>query len=196
MRNGKLTLREKENFSDIDVITSFLVEETGKITLTQRQQAMLERLDFADNMLRNEFRTEKHIVEVIHKRYGVSKATALSDVNNAKQVYGSINKLVKNYYRQIVVNMALETFEKARTVKDLKSMNDATSRIIDALGLKKDDPEMPNFKTLEQHNYFLTPATAEQLGVKLPEDWRERLERLKQRKEIDTSKIPAAEVVA
>lgn len=188
-------MKSIERITDVDSIISFLGDSSGKMYLTDRQQNMLERIDFAYDLLRKDFRTERYVQNLLVTKFQITKATAFSDIQNVKQVYGTLTKTSKNYYRQIAINMALETYAIAKVDKDTKGMNDATARFIDATGVKHDDPELPNFKKIEQHIYVLTPATTEVIGLEIPSDLEERVQQLKQRKRIESKIIQEAEVI-
>lgn len=96
--------RELERYkgdTNRDVIELYLVSEEGKVELNDQQKKLLQRWQYADELIRkNEMRRET-IARMIMVKFLVSRMTAYQDIVQAENVFASSTPLNKKYRVQL-----------------------------------------------------------------------------------------------
>lgn len=83
--------------SNRETIELHLVSEPGKVPLTEKQQDLLDRWIFADELRRRNQLMRDGIARMIMRRFDVSRATAYQDIVQAEHVFASTAPLNKKY---------------------------------------------------------------------------------------------------
>lgn len=85
--SGALKSRER--------IMSFL--GGGEVVLTDQEEKMLQRWEFADDLIRSRQYGRAQIVHMVAEKFSVSRALANKDIGDTHFVFGSTIKYNKNY---------------------------------------------------------------------------------------------------
>lgn len=99
--------------TDIEKISKYLFDpDNRKNALPKKLEGTLERLYFADDMIRQH--GAAHLVcPVIMDKYEVSRATAYNDYRDAQLIFGSQFKADKEYHLGIALHWIKQTRDKA-----------------------------------------------------------------------------------
>lgn len=100
-------------------------------------------------------KSDQAIANSIKMLYKISQSQAYQDIANSKKLFGNSNKSDRDLNRQIAEQMAIETYELAKQVRNTKDMAAANKSFIDASGLKDDLSELPDFSKLESNIYVV-----------------------------------------
>lgn len=83
--------------SNQEVIIDFLTQEQGTVDLNKTQKDLLNRWDYADNLLRTRKYKKTEISKMLCLKFSISIATARNDMAEAEYVFGSTRKFNKQY---------------------------------------------------------------------------------------------------
>ncbi len=142
--------------TNFDIILANYQDKLQDISdLPDKLQEEFNRWDYADNLIRH-YHSMKDVVPMIMKKFNVSQATAYRDIANAKRFFASINKIDKDYWRYMLSEFCMDNLRLSIAKKDPKAVVLTIKTMYLVLGLDKDDPDMPNWEDIEQHNYNIT----------------------------------------
>lgn len=96
MNNAAALLDLNHKKSNLEVIVDYLTSEKGAVILTPKQEEMLERLHYTDDLLRNQY-SSKQVVNMLMKQFGYAASTAWRDIDDTRQIFGTTRKINKNY---------------------------------------------------------------------------------------------------
>jgi hypothetical protein len=152
-----------------------------KITLTEIELEQVQKLDYADDLIRNHpAAREKELINMMMEKYEISSSQARNILVDARYVHGSIAKPVKAYERMRVKEFLWKIAIHASGNEDFKVAIQAADLIARLDGLDKPDDEIPDDEQGGVH--IIRPAFApETLGVKLPENIDELVAELRSR---------------
>lgn len=100
-------------------------------------------------------KSDHEISRALMKLHNISQSQSYQDIANSKKLFGISNKSDRDLNRQIAEQMALETFQYAKEVRNTKDMNSATNSFIVAGGVKDDVIDLPDFSKLEPNIYVV-----------------------------------------
>lgn len=105
-----------QKLKTVDKIVLYLQDTSGRspeeFGLTKNQAAQLERLNFADNLVRK-YKVTKKVLAMLVKRFGYSEMSARQDLRHAKIVFNSIGTHEKEYDRQRYIEQLEEAAQMA-----------------------------------------------------------------------------------
>jgi hypothetical protein len=108
MPNALLDNRSRKD-SNRDTIELYLVSEEGAVQLSEGQEKLLKRWEYADELIRmREIRDRETQAKLIMGKFGVSRTTAYQDIVNAEAVFASSTPLNKKYR----IGLRIEFLEK------------------------------------------------------------------------------------
>lgn len=163
-----------------DKIIAYLQDDSGGQILSKKEQELLERYDYADNLIRS-YKSDKKIVAMLVSKFKYSKITAYRDIKNAKYVHGSVCKVEKEYWRDLLIKSIIETMAMAKAKKDFKALAMCHANLYKAVGLDKDDSQAIPFEHLQQHIINIT-YSPNLLGVEPIENLEEVINELKKKR--------------
>lgn len=163
-----------------DRILKHLQDDKYSVELSDEEERILARWDLADDLLR-QYNKERDVVAMLMHKFKVSKATAINDVMNAKLVYGYSSRIEKDYERRNIKEITSEIIAACMKVSDFTTVLRALKIRIVALGLNKEDPDIPDWGKIEQHvfNIVYDPTL---VGAKKIENLEEVVEKYLQEK--------------
>ncbi len=100
-----------EKYSERDnreAVELYLVSEEGSVSLTDKQKGLLNRWEYADELIRQNMWRREEISLMIQRKFTVSRATAYQDIVNAENIFSSSTPLNKRYRIQLRIEL-LET---------------------------------------------------------------------------------------
>jgi hypothetical protein len=177
-----VSLTHKKIDGGLEKICAFL-QTKGAKPLSKTLEKRLDKIDFVDNLIRNG-RSPKQVLVFLQKRFKdekISRATAYRYIADAKYVYGTINRESKDYWRGVLIDLILETRRLSKAEKDYKTMASCEANLFKALGLDKDDPDLPDFQKMQPpvQLYQINNTFIEKYGNILPDDVLKAAKKLK-----------------
>lgn len=178
---------DKEEKHNLEKIIQYRQGKSG-VTLTDFQKELDDKLDYADNIIR-EYRTQKRCIPMLMKKFpSISKTTAWRLYMAAKYVHGSLNKYDKNYEQIALYEKYMELADKLWKVNPLKYAKNiilALDKAAKVMGIDQPEIEKINPEDLVQHNYILMMKLKDEgaalldlkTAYKLPESDKKRIEK-------------------
>jgi len=108
-----------DSLKQMERIYDFISQKAG-VTLSQDEQNVLERCNFADNALRNRH-SDAAVMDMLMQRFGVSKSTAYSDIATAKYVFNSLSINDKPYGLKLLLDINMKCIDKCILKGDYKT---------------------------------------------------------------------------
>lgn len=143
-----MDIAHRNKSTDKQVIQDFFSDRIAEKDLTDHQMERVKRVRLCVSMLLAG-KPNTEVVQKMKKEFPISDATAYIDLRITQHVFGSIMKGNKEMYRAMAIEMALADRQAAIEEDDIKGRNAATRNFIEAAGLKRDDPDMPDFSKLQ-----------------------------------------------
>jgi len=128
--------------TNIDTVIRHVLHQD--VVLSADQEALLLRIQFADQHLRERKHTRDDIVALIVGRFGVSRWRAEQDITDAHKAFGATRKLNKTYMLSHHIDTIERQIQMAMDAKDIKSLprlNDNLTAAINALPDSVDDKD-------------------------------------------------------
>ena len=152
--------------SHVDRIREHLLDQTGKIELTEAEQKTWERLQKAWGMKLKGY-SHSEIAQLLTTEYGITARQGNFDVMATIALYGDTTRSTKEGMRAMLSEMAFKLWRKALLQDDLKAMDAAISKLTKIHGVDRDDPEVIDFSKLEQHLYAMVLDQQSQDALKV-----------------------------
>lgn len=166
--------------TDLDKIIEYLTnEETEGLKLSEKQQEMLNRYDFADNLIRKYIHRGR-VANILMKKFKISKAQAYKDIRDSKIMFNSTNKLDKEYWRGVAHDWIVDCIRTAVLEKNNKDRIAAVAVFVKLHQFDKEFTDFPDFAAIQQNIYHIT-MNPEVLGINKDDDIETRLEKYKNR---------------
>jgi hypothetical protein len=105
--------------------------------LKQKHKELLERWNFADNLIRRNY-PNKTVVDMMKKKFGKDQATHYRDVKDAKRFFGSMSLENKDYEKILQKEMLEKAIKMCFEKKDMKSLGTLMKERRLLLGLDRD----------------------------------------------------------
>lgn len=99
-----LMLESEDKIDNREAIINYLITDPGTVQLSEKQQKLLERWEFADKQMRSRKYRKPELLNILMKRFDIQRATANRDISDAQYVFSSVNKPNKNYLLAIHVD--------------------------------------------------------------------------------------------
>lgn len=96
----------------------------GKLdAISAEESQVLERCNFADNMLRSRY-TDNAVIDLLKKEFAVSRSTAYNDLVTTKYLFNSLSIEDKSYGLKLLLDINMKCLDKAILNNDLKAARD------------------------------------------------------------------------
>lgn len=180
-----MILEKAEKFN-LETIIAYRQGKPG-VALSEFQKELDDKLDYADNIIR-EYRTQKRCIPMLLKKFPtISRTTAWRLYMAAKYVHGSLNKYDKDYERIALYEKYMDLVDKmwaVNPVKYAKNIVLALDKAAKVMGLDQPELEKINPEDLVQHNYILMMKLKDETAAlldlktafKLPDEQKKRIE--------------------
>ena len=137
----------------LDRIYAWYIDETI-VELSSKEKHVMHRLKDAFHLML-EGKMDHEIVEFMNQEFGISERQAYRDLNDARKLYGDINKSSKEAERYILKQYLLEHRQKALAANNFQEANKAVAILAKIKGLDKADPDLPTPETFQPHTYII-----------------------------------------
>lgn len=87
--------------SNREVIEQYLVSDPGTVVLNDVQQKLLQRWEYADELIRRFEHKREEISRLLMRKFNISRNTAYQDIVNAENLFASSTPLNKKYRIQL-----------------------------------------------------------------------------------------------
>lgn len=138
------------------------------VTLTAVEEVILDRWVYCDVLLRSRVRSTDEIIEAIVAKWGVSKYTAINDVNATQKLFAKSRQISKKYLLHHHIEEIGLLIQKAgmkeKYMDLMPRLFDSYTKAIEALP----DEEVADKQPPPQFIFNLAPG--QQLGATLPVD--------------------------
>jgi hypothetical protein len=134
-----------ESLEKMERIYDFISQKPGA-TLTAEEENILNRCNFADNALRNRH-SDAAVIDMLMKRFEISKSTAYSDIATAKYVFNSLSVQDKPYGLKLLLDINMKCIDKCMLKGDYKTANalqDTRMKLLDRITETVDPNEGQN----------------------------------------------------
>ncbi|HNX93058.1 MAG TPA: hypothetical protein PKI17_05990 [Syntrophomonas sp.] len=147
----------QQELVSFDKIQKYLLEkkEVAALYLTEAEMDIRHRIATGFTAwVEYPIKPEKDIVSLLMEQFDISQRQAYNDVFSIKMMLGNVKNAHKEWYRYMVIEMAKETYQKAKELDDAKAMAMALDKIgkytrldqVDAEALPWDQLVPPNFE--------------------------------------------------
>lgn len=119
-------------------IQMYMKDETGQLTLSAADHELMLQIGFADDQLRR-LNTQKDVVTMLMKKFGVGSAKAYQIIAKTQTVYGTSQQAQQNYYRGVIADLIIHDMQHARKHGDTKALVGLYDKLIKVQRLDKDD---------------------------------------------------------
>lgn len=177
-------LAKKQKLSNKEIIVELFEGKRSEDSLTAHQYKYLLQIRTAYGM-HLEVKSRKYIVGALMSQFDISQDTAYRIIRESSQIFASIGKVDKEVYRHMVIEMAKAAYQLAKRNDNEKGMTNAANSIIKAVGLDREESDLPNFEKLQ-------PSLI--LAI-LPEGIEERIYTLLTGGVVNLNEFPEAEYV-
>jgi len=167
------------NISNFDAIQEHLNGERDEYMLTEKQVEYFRQLRSAYAMLLD-LHPKAKIAKRLMANFDISQQVAYKVIRETETLFGSIQKVNKEFLRVQAIEMAKKAYRRAQKLDKPKEMIAATIAFVKAAGLDVNDPDLPDFEKL-QPNLVVTV---------LPEGMEQDIRRMLQSGAVNLNKAP------
>jgi hypothetical protein len=121
--------------------------------ISKEEENILERCNFADNMLRNR-NSDRAVREMLKKRFNISDSIAYSDIATTKYLFNSLSIADKDYGLKLLLELNMKALDRAMIKDDLKVADALMNTRLKLLEKIKLDDSEDSMRSL-QPNVFL-----------------------------------------
>lgn len=140
-------------YSNLEELTNLIYSpDFSKTDLTEKQLEYFDKLDAADNFIRNEL-SEKKAREKFVAKYDVSHVTAAKYLREAQVIFSSRSRYNKEYYKDILLERALTKLDWCYKENRIPDFNKTLKNIIVLFGFDRADNNVIDIELLRQHTY-------------------------------------------
>lgn len=142
---AKMLARQTKETSE-DVIIRYYCSPQGMVELTEEQEAMRQRWEMADDLIRSNKYTAKQVASMLSNYFGTGVATARRDMDSAKTVFGSARPVNKRYLLAMNVELiqdAIVAVKKLGKPELLPKLFDSFTKAVMALPEDKGTAKAP-----------------------------------------------------
>jgi len=151
-KNVPTLLGPVKNETEADQIIAFLHGKVTAIAAPLRKKLL--RYEFAYDQ-RRLYKRKADIVQMIEHKFSVSRQQAYRDINESEFIFGKSENSSKAFHRNLLLEMSMKNIEIAMKSKDSEVITKALLAHAKISGVDKEDPDLPDFSKMEQHNYFI-----------------------------------------
>lgn len=135
-----------------NVIRYLLNPDDETVTLTDTEKRMYDVYKEIHGY-RLRFMNKADVAAVIIRTKGLKERQAYNLINETEKIFGSVQKVHKEYERQFLLNKSLKNIELAFGSRDSKLISKALEVHAKISGIDEFVPDMPDFSKLEAHIY-------------------------------------------
>jgi len=132
--------------------------------LSPKQQEILERWQFANETMRNDFLIGMPLEDMIMEKFGVSRNTARNDISASGSYFLTDEKIDKDLWRGRLAFWQLKGLALAFKNDNMRDFNSGIKNLYLIMGLDRKESGKPDPKLFQQnvYNFFSDPT---RLGI-------------------------------
>lgn len=131
-----------------------------------------------------EVKSRQYIVGALMQQFNIGQSYAYQIIREVGKVFGEVGKVDKEMYRHMTIEMAKAAYVKAQKQDNLREMINATKALIKAVGLDRDDVDLPDFAKLQPSLNLLV----------LPDGMEDKIEKLLTGGAVDLNRFETEEI--
>lgn len=144
-----------KEYNQADKIIRYLLnpnDKTVELLPTEKQT-----LDYCRDIhtLRSQFNSKKEIVLMMVSMHGISEGWAYKLIKETEQIFGKTEGVHKDYERNFLVEQSRKNIQLAMNSQNSGAISKALMAHYKIVGLDEFVPDMPDFASLEQHQYMI-----------------------------------------
>jgi len=175
----------KSELTTFDKIQKYLFADKSVSAefLDEHEMAILDRYAITFTYwYNNPALTDRQIQNYLVRSFGLSIATAISDVSMIKSLLGNVRLASKEYHRYIVVEMCKEAYQlaKSKNPPDIKGMVMAADKLGRYTRVDQDDVDDIPWDKIIPPNFEPTDNLSV-LNISVDPDFEDRMKKLKRR---------------
>jgi len=120
--------------------------------LNEKQQEYFDKLDVADNLMRNELSFQRAKEKFVAK-FGCTHVTAAKYLREAQALFSSKSRYSKEYFKDVLLEKALAKLDWCYKENRIADFNKTLKNIIVLFGFDRSDSSIIDIDMLQQHNY-------------------------------------------
>lgn len=142
------------------------------------QQHVVRLRDMYNYWLQFPRKKDREIVAELRHRYKIGNSQAYDDLRLIKGLLGNLQEASKQYHRYRFLEMIMESYDLARSLKDTKSMVSAADKYAKYMQLDRDDEHENRYDLIPVQPFEPTDDPTV-IGIKPVADIREKIRRKK-----------------
>lgn len=131
-----------------EAIRDLLEGELHYAELRREEKDYFAALKMIESMMLDG-KTDRSIRFALKDRYAMKRRAANTAMQDTRQLFGDTRRVDRNWQRYRAEQMALKIYEIAELEGNTAQMLKATKLYIEANGLNSDDPDLPQFDSLQ-----------------------------------------------
>jgi hypothetical protein len=179
----KAELVEKQKLSNKEIIMELFDGKRRESHLTDFQKEYLLQVRSAYSMILA-VRSKKYIVSALIMQFKISLDKAYRIIRECSEIFADVGKVDKEIHRHTAIEMAKQSYRKAKKAGSTRDMVSATTALIKAAGLDREDADLPDFEKLN-------PSLI--INV-LPEGMEDQIQQLLSGGAVNLNNIPAESI--
>ncbi len=143
-------------YNNLEALTNLIYSPDFKReNLTDKQVEYFDKLDVADNLLREEisFKRAKEKFVAKYSSIQMSHITAAKYLREAQILFSSKSRYLKEYYKDILLERALTKLDWCYKENRISDFNKTLKNIIVLFGFDRSDSSIIDPELLKQHSY-------------------------------------------
>lgn len=178
----KAELAQKQKLSNKEVIRELFEGKRREVHLTDIQKEYLEMVRSAYSM-HLAVRSKKYIVGALQQQFDISMDKAYRIIRDCAEIFADVGKVDKEIHRHTAIEMAKKAYRVAKQSGNARDMVSATTALIKAAGLDRDEADLPDFEKLN-------PSLI--INV-LPEGMEDQIQQMLQGGAVNLNEIPTVD---
>jgi hypothetical protein len=142
-------MKNNRHQQELNLIVAFLQQSEQGVDLAPALKLRLEQIDACDNLIRRYGRAKT--AKMLQSKYNVVKSTAYKIIHDTLYVYNSVNRISKQYWRDVLLDMQYQEVLRCKEKGDSKGFNAGIKNLIEIVGLNRDDQKL-TADMLQQHS--------------------------------------------
>lgn len=140
----RLPAKDYSLASDYSKILAWYQDTTDSVRLSPREEKTRDRMDFCDNLIRK-YGARSQVIPMLIRKFSepgheMSRKTAYQIYNMTELAFGSSSRASKDYWRDVLTDMAGELREQALLKGDLRTAAECLNIMGKFRRLDKEDP--------------------------------------------------------
>lgn len=139
-RDVTLPIKDFTGAAAYSKVIAWYQDTTDTVKLSPQEEELRDRMDFCDNLIRK-FGARSIVCPMLIRKYGFGKKRAYEIYNHTQLAFGSRSREGKEYWRDVITDMASQTREMALLKGNLPVATECLKIIVKVRRLDKEEVE-------------------------------------------------------